>query len=189
MVDAGQRAGNIFPPLNIKSSNLHMLETRQQQAAAKSALSGPSIAEQLESGGRVSIQELSWDDKELVLRVLFAKMNGTQSAASQAVRAGVQRGGRQGSQQQQQQQQPVFISEGGNLPPSEYAESAEFQTHFEVQSRGRRVSGSSRLDDRDFQDERDSRRSGLGGGGRSGNSSFNGGESLGLGGGDDGDSI
>ncbi len=166
---AGQRAGNIFPPLNIKSSNLHMFENRQQKQTTIN--SGPTITEQLESGKRVSIQDLSWDDKELVLRVLFAKMNGTQSAASHSVRAGGHRGGGKGSHDQ-----PVFVSEGGDLPPSEYAGSVEYQAHFEVQSHRRSSNDSSRLDDRGTEEFYEEQR-------RSGNSSFNGG------GGDDEDSI
>jgi hypothetical protein len=74
------------------------------------------------------VKDLSWEDKELVLRVLFAKMNGSA--------AGVSKGTMQSVHMQQyallrQQQhtgdmpQPVFLSEGADLPPS--AGAAEYQ--------------------------------------------------------------
>jgi hypothetical protein len=77
---------------------------------------------------QLSVKDLSWEDKELVLRVLFAKMNGSA--------AGVSKGTMQSVHMQQyallrQQQhtgdmpQPVFLSEGADLPPS--AGAAEYQ--------------------------------------------------------------
>ena len=46
------------------------------------------------------MQDLSWEDKELVLRVLFAKMNGLQQNVNNAVTRSRREGGR------------VFVTEG-----------------------------------------------------------------------------
>lgn len=60
---------------------------------------------------------MSWEDKELVLRVLFSKMNGVQSSADSAVDLGVQ--GRHAMPPAPGMSNNVFISEGGFLPPGE----------------------------------------------------------------------
>lgn len=57
--------GTTFPPLNIKPANIHLLEGRKKQ---------PDF--NLNDIDKVTISDLNWEDKELVLRVLFAKMNG-----------------------------------------------------------------------------------------------------------------
>lgn len=112
---SGDQKTGIFPPLNIKSAHLHMLETKQ-----------PSSALQLGELDKVSIQDLSWEDKELVLRVLFSKMNGVQPGAAQG-----QRHARNFSSVNQHANHPVFISEGALLPASDDS-AARYQSNFEV---------------------------------------------------------
>ena len=66
----GGKRAVAFPPLNVKGANLHHLDARDaSQLPVGAASSGRGLAD-------VHIRDLSWDDKELVLRVLFAKMNG-----------------------------------------------------------------------------------------------------------------
>jgi len=67
---AGVKRAVAFPPLNVKGANLHHLDAREDSKlpAGNNSLS------------QVQIKDLSWDDKELVLRVLFAKMNGQDTA-------------------------------------------------------------------------------------------------------------
>ena len=66
---AGPKRAVLFPPLNVKGANLHHLDARDPSALP----SGNQIAQ-------VHIRDLGWEDKELVLRVLFAKMNGQQGS-------------------------------------------------------------------------------------------------------------
>lgn len=73
---------------------------------------------------QVTIQDLSWEDKELVLRVLFAKMNGNQKKTETILSKG-----RESKGLVMPSEAPVFLSEGLNLPPSE---SVKFQSNFEV---------------------------------------------------------
>ncbi len=143
----GEQKGGIFPPLNIKSANLHMLERK-----------APSSALQLGELGRVAIQDLSWPDKELVLRVLFSKMNGAHSSAAQQAQTRAMGGNNRA----------VFISEGALLPSSEEAddEAARYQGSYEV-----RLGGLGALD-YDEDDDLQYRGAGARGGGGSENSSF-----------------
>jgi hypothetical protein len=101
-----------FPPLKIKGANLHHLDARKTSEIP------------LGNMDNVNMKDLSWEDKELVLRVLFAKMNGSQKAVDSAVDLGT--AGRTGMQpplplQMQMQMEegsgnvPVFVSEGLGL--------------------------------------------------------------------------
>lgn len=102
-----------FPPLNVKGPNLHHLDGRAQSELPLNALE------------QVNIRDLSWEDKELVLRVLFAKINGAEQNKSK--QAGICRSG-------SMPMPPVFISEGGGsvLPPAELENNVKFQQNFEV---------------------------------------------------------
>lgn len=88
-----------FPPLNIKPANMHLLQNSRR---TKPEL---SLAE-LE---KVTITDLSWEDKELVLRVLFSKMNGMGQPANK---------GNGYAGPRTAAAQPFFISEGAQLPAS-----------------------------------------------------------------------
>lgn len=91
--------GAMFPPLAIKQSQLHLMEARRKQ---------PDVP--LEELDRVTIADLSWEDKELVIRVLFSKMNGNNQNSSTAALA------RQRSAMGEKAvPQPVFISEGAQM--------------------------------------------------------------------------
>ena len=92
-----------FPPLNVKGANLHHLDARATSEVP------------LGAGENVNLKDMTWEDKELVLRVLFAKMNGVQSGADSAINEGTQ--GRLSNAPLQNNN--VFISEGGFLPPGE----------------------------------------------------------------------
>jgi hypothetical protein len=93
----GGGGGTSFPPLNIKPSQMHLLETRRKV---------PDIPfHDLE---KVTIADLNWEDKELVLRVLFAKMNGQGGQNPQNAVLARQRQ----TLGDTAIPQPVFISEG-----------------------------------------------------------------------------
>jgi inner membrane protein involved in colicin E2 resistance len=78
---------------------------------------------------QIDVRELSWDDKELVLRVLFAKMNGQQQNVDTAV---VQATAQSRVQLRSPMPQPVFISEGAYMPLDNVEDAAQFQANFEV---------------------------------------------------------
>jgi hypothetical protein len=63
-IDKQKRSTIRFPSLHIKKENLHRLDTRDEQRENSYI--------QLTN---LRIKDLSWSDKEVVLRVLFAKMN------------------------------------------------------------------------------------------------------------------
>ena len=88
------QGGVVFPPLNIKAAHIHFLDNNRKKQ--------PDIS--LVDLEKITISDLKWDDKELVLRVLFAKMNG--QAPSQA------KARTRPAQNNTQAAQPVFISEG-----------------------------------------------------------------------------
>jgi len=100
----------MFPPLDIKGSNLHLMETR-----TASNLQNMNVS-------KVTLKDLSWDDKELVLRVLFAKINGSSTQRAPAASANYDRS--------RTMPNPVFISEGANMPMTERA--ANYQENFEI---------------------------------------------------------
>jgi hypothetical protein len=83
----------------------------------------------------LTIRDLSWEDKELVLRVLFAKMNGAQDSNS-SNKQRMQQSMRQQQRTQQPMPEPVFLSEGATLPPS--AGAAQYQANFEMRPPGSR---------------------------------------------------
>lgn len=81
------------------------------------------------SSAQLAIKDLSWEDKELVLRVLFAKMNGVSAGSAKGAmhQMSLQM---QASRRQEPMPEPVFLSEGATLPPS--AGAADYQGNFEV---------------------------------------------------------
>lgn len=93
---SGPQSGVAFPPLNIRPANIHLLDQRKAKPDMTMA--------ELE---KIAIADMSWDDKELVLRVLFAKMNGQQPQRRAEYRRPVHHNGGNVD--------PVFISEGVQL--------------------------------------------------------------------------
>jgi hypothetical protein len=63
---------------------------------------------------------LNWEDKELVLRVLFAKMNGASGELPKAKTLG---------KKSFANTQPVFVSEGANLPGNVSSSLGYFEVH------------------------------------------------------------
>ena len=72
----------------------------------------------------MTIKDLSWEDKELVLRVLFSKINGNQSSNANNNILAHQRGSPRMSSGNNR---PVFISEGALMPQGEYLETEDFE--------------------------------------------------------------
>lgn len=109
--DKLSKTGPAFPPLNIKAASLHHLDER-------GASSVP-----LSKDDAVHIKDLNWEDKELVLRVLFAKMNGQTGKASAAAHEGTRSRGLNSMPMNV----PVFVSEGAGLFPDD-----GYEGHFEI---------------------------------------------------------
>jgi hypothetical protein len=63
-IDKQKRSTIRFPSLKIKKENLHRLDTREEQRENTNI-----------HNMNIRIKDLSWSDKEVVLRVLFAKLN------------------------------------------------------------------------------------------------------------------
>lgn len=102
-----------FPPLNIKGSNLRYLE-------------GKSLGDiDLGDFDKVTMKDLTWEDKELVLRVLFSKMNGVQKKVNRAVKGGKY------VTQNNDVSKPVFVSEGADIDDYTF-NATDFQEQFEV---------------------------------------------------------
>ena len=81
------QGGVTFPSLNVKGPNLHYLDGRENTALPTGG--GGGGASSLFGGSdAVNVRDLTWDDKELVLRVLFAKMNGQDKQLPKAPKAG-----------------------------------------------------------------------------------------------------
>lgn len=106
-----------FPPLNIKASNVHMLDERQPSTI-------PSIMKD-----KVYLKDLSWEDKELVLRVLFAKINKQSNAVKNAINIGTKpaKGVTNGVPPA-----PFFISEGVLNPREDLANDSDYAQNFEI---------------------------------------------------------
>lgn len=85
-----QGTSSRLPPLSLKPSQQLLLSQSSQQRTR-------GTKERLKE--EVSVSELSWEDKELVLRVLFAKMN----QKNQSLRPVAQT---------QSEEEGVFVSEG-----------------------------------------------------------------------------
>ena len=79
---------------------------------------------------QVALKDLSWEDKELVLRVLFAKMNGAASGPSRSAMQMQQYAQARTQQHTGDMPEPVFLSEGADMPAS--AGAMEYQGNFEV---------------------------------------------------------
>lgn len=80
---------------------------------------------------KVSIKDLTWEDKELVLRVLFSKMNGNNQAAK--ANTDINTNGR--SQKRGGGGRPVFVSEGNYGDAHAMAEAEQYQyDNFEIHS-------------------------------------------------------
>lgn len=108
-VTGGANSGT-FPPLSIKANQIHLLESQKHKL-------------QLSDLEKVTIKDLSWDDKELVLRVLFAKMNGSQGKERKQpmIDPSLLTG---------QMPAPVFVSEGSNFPDINAA--TDYQSNFVI---------------------------------------------------------
>lgn len=106
--------GTTFPPLNIKPANIHLLESRKKQ---------PDFS--MNDIDKVTISDLNWDDKELVLRVLFAKMNGQGQPQHQKSFARHRM-----TMGESTVPNPVFISEGAHMGEGEIVG----MEHFQVQA-------------------------------------------------------
>lgn len=105
--------GTTFPPLNIKPANVHLLEGRKKQ---------PDF--NLNDIDKVTISDLNWDDKELVLRVLFAKMNGQGQNPQQKSFAR-----HRAAMGDSAIPNPVFISEGAHVEGGGMVDMEHFQVH------------------------------------------------------------
>lgn len=70
---------------------------------------------------KVTIRDLNWEDKELILRVLFAKMNGQQQMVDSAIT--------QSKSKSQVKNKATFVSEGTDLPEDE---ADAYQKNFEI---------------------------------------------------------
>eukprot|EP01038_Epipyxis_sp_PR26KG_P006369 gene6369-8771_t len=105
-----KKSTGTFPPLNIKGNNLYLLDDNKKSSQFN-----------INDLPNVTLKDLSWEDKELVLRVLFSKMNVTQNQVNKATTKG------------QPMPKPVFISEGAFFPPgNESEEAAIYQNNFEI---------------------------------------------------------
>eukprot|EP00981_Chlorochromonas_danica_P005608 scaffold1160_cov174-Ochromonas_danica.AAC.8 len=116
------QAGTLFPPLNIKPAQMHLLENSRP-----TRLQVP-----LSELEKISINDLNWEDKELVLRVLFSKMNGVGSKPNKR------------TVNFSAPAQAVFISEGVDMPssavnltPFEVNDGGQYQMDNEMQRGGR----------------------------------------------------
>ena len=83
-VDAPKSAGSLPPIQPVTPSNVAVSETTTATATPFVDDAAPDVADSRPSGAvpatpsRVDISELSWTDKERVLRILFSKINSTQ---------------------------------------------------------------------------------------------------------------
>lgn len=106
-----------FPPLKVRGPNLHHLDGRTPSELPMNALEN------------VNIRDLTWEDKELVLRVLFAKINGAENQGK------AQSLGRSGGASSMPMPDPIFVSGGGGsvMLPADVDANVRFtQDHFEV---------------------------------------------------------
>lgn len=110
---SSSNTGTTFPPLNIKPANMHLMESRRKQ---------PDFS--MADLDNVTISDLGWEDKELVLRVLFAKMNGQgQNTANSALAR------QRNVLGESAVPQPVFISEGAQMAGGDQINLQHFQVH------------------------------------------------------------
>lgn len=72
----------------------------------------------------MTIKDLAWEDKELVLRVLFSKINGSQAANPNNNIMSQQQQGQ--NRMSSGNNRPVFISEGALMPPGEYVDNEDY---------------------------------------------------------------
>jgi hypothetical protein len=94
-----------FP--SIKTNDLHRLDDRG--AHPSNIPTNPN--------DKVFIKDLSWDDKELVLRLLFAKMNGLHKTVNMALRSSTREEDFDRSQSNAgDESAAVFLSEGKGVP-------------------------------------------------------------------------
>lgn len=131
-----KRSSVAFPPLNVKGPNLHHLDGRTPSELPMNAMES------------VNIRDLTWEDKELVLRVLFAKINGAEAQG---------RGSGMGGGSSMPMPNPVFISGGGGsgvLPPGEVDANVRFtQDHFEIFYDDDEDGGGGEFDDGDVEED------------------------------------
>lgn len=110
-----------FP--QIKTNDLHRLDDR---GGHQSSL--PTDINQ-----KVFIKDLSWEDKELVLRLLFAKMNGLHKTVNMALSA-TQRENNEDSEGGGEEEAAVFISEGKGLPVEMKGETDDYNFDYNGES-------------------------------------------------------
>ena len=120
-----------LPQINVNKGQSHLLNAR-----GVSALPTGDEGEE-----KVTLKDLEWADKELVLRVLFAKMNGLQESVNSAVQQSRIRG-----DVAQDPPQHVFVSEGQGVGMDE-AEMGQFQDMFLVDGGGEVEGGGLGMDD------------------------------------------
>lgn len=138
--DGEAKLGGTFP--NIHPSRLHHLDERGQSEFP------------LQPDVKVNIGDLSWEDKELVLRVLFAKLNGLKSTVDNALmQPGQKQRGNDAlapSYRQGEQIPAVFISEGAD-EDGDMLFSNNYQADMEVRKKLKEV----RADEEEFHFEDD----------------------------------
>jgi hypothetical protein len=112
----------------VKQSALHLFEDPHAKTAAAAGSSNKDPSSASSSvlrglGDKVLIRDLSWGDKELVLRILFAKMNGSdqmkRALQQQQLRANTD-AARYNSVLPAAEMQPFFVSEGSGVPGMSY---------------------------------------------------------------------
>jgi hypothetical protein len=78
----------------------------------------------------VFIKDLSWEDKELVLRLLFAKMNGLHKTVNMALTATNREDDGEGYDEEADESAAVFISEGKGMPDESNMEGGEYDFDY-----------------------------------------------------------
>ncbi len=68
--------------VKLEAHKQQLEQAQQQQEASTPSDSGRHTAAETEPRRRVDISELSWQDRERVLRLLFAKINNQQQQAA-----------------------------------------------------------------------------------------------------------
>mmetsp|Transcript_2044 Transcript_2044/g.2009 ORF Transcript_2044/g.2009 Transcript_2044/m.2009 type:complete len:531 (-) Transcript_2044:42-1634(-) len=96
-----------FP--NIRANRLHHMDDGMRESSLPS-----------NENDKVYMHELSWEDKELVLRLLFAKMNGSNANMNHAIQ--------NTKRSSKSKTEPVFISEGKGIP----TEDGDYQEFFSI---------------------------------------------------------
>jgi hypothetical protein len=107
-----------FP--KIKTNDMHRLDERGTHQS-----NIPTDINQ-----KVFIKDLSWEDKELVLRLLFAKMNGLHKTVNMALTATNREDDGEGYDEEADESAAVFISEGKGMPDESNMEGGEYDFDY-----------------------------------------------------------